>query len=170
MGISDYKQTRLRLRLRFCCIYKVLGASLLTQTENSLHSIIQKIFVNTNRKYILSFLFPPKLIPHIFPLSNLSRVYLPNNRSCRGLRFVQNALECTMKWCYIVSQTFFMNLTMENPPWITVHLRLLQRNKLCTWHENKRPETFSLGKLSREIWNRCIWYLCFWLIHLNPRS
>ena len=83
-------------------------------------------------------------------------VYLPNNRSCRGLKIVQNALECTMKWFYIVSQTFFMNLTMENPPWITVHLRLLLRNKLCTWYENKLPETFSVGQLSREIWNRCI--------------
>ena len=61
-----------------------------------------------------------------------------------------------MKWFYIVSQTFFMNLTMENPPWITVHLCLLLRNKLCTWRENKRPETFSVGQLSWEIWNRCI--------------
>ena len=88
-------------------------------------------------------------------------VYLPNNRSCRGLKIVQNALECTMKWFYIVSQTFFMNSTMENPPWITVHLRLLLRNKLCTWHENKLPETFSVGQLSREIWNRCIQWQCW---------
>ena len=74
-----------------------------------------------------------------------------------------------MKWFYIVSQTFFMNLTMENPPWITVHLRLLLRNKLCTWHENKLPETFSVGQLSREIWNRCIVFdlcvpACFYII------
>ena len=81
---------------------------------------------------------------------------LPNNRSCRGLKIVQNALECTMKWFYIVSQTFFMNSTMENPPWIKVHLRLLLRNKLCSWHEDKLPETFSVGQLSREIWKRCI--------------
>ena len=72
-----------------------------------------------------------------------------------------------MKWFYIVSQTFFMNSTMENPPWITVHLRLLLRNKLCTWHENKLPETFSVGQLSREIWNRCIPYT-FRFQHLYP--
>ena len=95
-------------------------------------------------------------------------VYLPNNRPCRGLKIVQNALECTMKWFYIVSQTFFMNSTMENPPWITVHLRFLLRNKLCTWHENKLPETFSVGQLLREIWNRCIgmYISCLKMLHL----
>ena len=103
--------------------------------------------VNTNRKYLLT-QAENISFPHIFPLSDLSRVYFPNNRSCRSLKIVQNACEFTIKWFYIVSQTFFMNLTMENPPWITVRFRLLLRNKLCTWHENKRPETFSVGQLS----------------------
>ena len=35
-------------------------------------------------------------------------------------------------------------------------LTLLLRNKLCTWLENKHPETFSVSQLSLEIWNRCI--------------
>ena len=71
-----------------------------------------------------------------------------NNRSCRGLKNVQNALEFTTKLCYIVSQSFFMNLAMENPSSITVHLSLLMMNKLCTRHENNRPQTFSAGQIS----------------------
>ena len=97
---------------------------------------------NTNRKYLLSFLFYPKKLHIAFHGVSFVGYSCRNNRSCRGLKIVQNALEFTRKLFYIVSQSFFMNLAMENPPWITVHLSLLMINKLCTRHENKLSADF----------------------------
>ena len=81
-----------------------------------------------------------------------------NNRSRRGLKIVQNTLEFTTKLFYIVSQSFFMNLAMENPPWITVHLSLLMMNKLCTRHENKPYPDFFCRPNFGEICKSCIVY------------
>ena len=113
---------------------------------------------NTNRKYLLSFLFSPKEITQIshsfLHIAFHGVIFLGyschNNRSCRGLKIVQNAIEFTTKLFYIVSQSFFMNLAMENPPWITVHLSLLMMNmnKLCTRHENKPSPDISAGQIS----------------------